>query len=118
MSKIIYRVTAFVLAAVMLAGCISCDVTERHENVTQSYDKNQRFELVVTPPVYSEEFIERSAVSFADIGERAVLLIKNVKITPKQKTDLKNYFKTKNDGCHVVKKEKRKKCFSTFLRKT
>ena len=94
MSKIIYRVTAFVLAAVMLAGCISCDVTERHENVTQSYDKNQRFELVVTPVAYSEEFIERSAVSFADIGERAVLLIKNVKITPKQKTDLKNYFKT------------------------
>jgi len=32
--------------------------------------------------------------------------------------NLKNYFKTKNDGCHVVKKEKRKKIFEKIKKFT
>ena len=95
MRGIIFRIVALVLAAVMLLGCISCDKTyETAEETESEYDKDQRFELIKVAPTYSEEFIERAAASFADVGERLLLLFKNVKVTDAQKISLKNYFKT------------------------
>ena len=95
MRGILLRTVAFVLAAVMLFGCISCDLNEETvDEKAPQYDKDQRFELIKVAPTYSEEFIERAASSFADVGARLVLLFKNVKVTDAQKTSLKNYFKT------------------------
>lgn len=93
MSRFIYRAIAFVLVAVMLFGCISCRNNEPAKTLPD-YDENRRFELITEAPTYSEEFIERAAVSFADIGELLVLLLKNVKVSELQKVSLKNYFKT------------------------
>ena len=94
MVKLLYRITAFVMAVVMLFGCISCKSNNEQRDEVPEYDKNQRFELINDPPSYSEEFIERAAISFADIGERLALAVKNVKVTEAQKISFKNYFKT------------------------
>lgn len=93
MSKILYRAVAFLLVITMLFGCISCEMTDDPANGVPEYDENQRFELITDSPTYSEEFIERAAEGFADIGESLVLLLKNINITEEQKIDLKNYFK-------------------------
>lgn len=89
MNKALAKIISLLLALITLFSCISCQREAPEEN----YDKNRRLEIINEPPVYTEEFIEGAANSFADIAEKLVRLLKNVNVSETQKTSLRNYFK-------------------------
>lgn len=88
MNKKLSKIISLIMAVFMLFSCISCE-----KNTEEEYDKDRRLEIIKEPPTYSEEFIERASISFADIAEELVFILKNVNVTSEQKKDLRNYFK-------------------------